>query len=138
MSTAVPTKIEIVTFTTLYPNSQQPNHGIFVENRLSHLVASQPVTSRVVAPVPWFPFSAPIFGRYSPFAKVVPQEVRSGLTVHHPRYGLLPKVGMSLVPGALFAASVSVLRKLRRERDFDLIDAHYFYPDAIAATWLGR
>src|ERR1700752_3834021 len=30
--------IEIVTFTTLFPNSIQSNHGVFVENRLRHLI----------------------------------------------------------------------------------------------------
>ncbi|MGH7000378.1 MAG: hypothetical protein ACREEA_02605 [Stellaceae bacterium] len=47
--------IRILTFTTLYPNAAQPNHGIFVENRLRHLVASGRVAAHVLAPVPWFP-----------------------------------------------------------------------------------
>ena len=32
--------IRVLTFTTLYPNSIQKHHGVFVENRLRHLVAS--------------------------------------------------------------------------------------------------
>ena len=35
---AVP--FRLLTFSTLYPNAAQPNHGVFVENRLRHLVAS--------------------------------------------------------------------------------------------------
>ena len=54
----VRSEIEIVTFTTLYPNSIQPNHGVFVETRLRQLLATGYVASRVVAPVPWFPFSS--------------------------------------------------------------------------------
>lgn len=45
---------------------------------------------------------------------------------------------MSLAPTLLFAACLPVLRRLRRERDFDLIDAHYFYPDGVAAAMLGK
>jgi glycosyltransferase involved in cell wall biosynthesis len=37
------------------------------------------------------------------------------------------------------AASVrSTLRRLQRDWDFDLIDAHYFYPDGVAAAILAR
>ena len=28
------TGLSLLTFTTLYPNARQPNHGVFVENRL--------------------------------------------------------------------------------------------------------
>ena len=52
-------QIRLVTFSTLYPNAVQPNHGVFVENRLRHLIASGEVVSRVVAPVPYFPFRSP-------------------------------------------------------------------------------
>ena len=44
--------MKLLTFSTLYPNSEQPNHGIFVETRLRYLIASGQVESRVVAPVP--------------------------------------------------------------------------------------
>jgi glycosyltransferase involved in cell wall biosynthesis len=45
---------------------------------------------------------------------------------------------MSLTPRSLFRAALPVLERLRKTRDFDLIDAHYFYPDGVAAAWLGR
>jgi glycosyltransferase involved in cell wall biosynthesis len=129
--------IEIVTFTTLYPNEVQPNHGVFVENRLSQIVATGDVASRVVAPVPWFPSSSAKFGHYAAYASVPPQEVRLGLAVVHPRFAALPKIGMSIAPILLFLASIASVRQLQRERDFDLIDAHYFYPDGVAAILLG-
>jgi glycosyltransferase involved in cell wall biosynthesis len=130
--------MEILTFTTLFPNPVQPHHGVFVENRLRHLVTNGRVNARVVAPVPWFPFSAPVFGRYAVYARVVPRETRAELTIEHPKYFVLPKFGMSAAPALLAAASLPVLRRLQRERDFDLIDAHYFFPDGVAAIRLGR
>lgn len=57
--------LRLLTFSTLYPNAAQPNHGIFVENRLRHLVASGAVTSTVVAPVPWFPSRNARFGHWA-------------------------------------------------------------------------
>lgn len=130
--------LRILTFTTLYPNNARPYHGVFVENRLRHLVAGGKVEARVVAPVPWFPFAHPRFGRYGDFARVTPRESRFGLPVLHPRYPVLPKFGMSLAPALLYAASLPVLRRLQAERDFDLIDAHYLYPDGVAAVMLGK
>ena len=61
------------------------------------------------------------------------------MRVDHPRYPVLPKVGMSAAPLALFAAILPLLRRqIRQGADFDLIDAHYFYPDGVAALLLGR
>jgi glycosyltransferase involved in cell wall biosynthesis len=46
---------------------------------------------------------------------------------------------MSAAPLAMFAAILPVLhRQMREGDDFDLIDAHYFYPDGVAAVLLGR
>lgn len=128
----------ILTFTTLYPNNVAPSHGVFVENRLRHLVASGQVSARIVAPVPWFPSAAPIFGRYAGYARTARRSERFGLAIEHPRYPVLPKLGMSAAPLLLFLATLPLLRRLRAEEDFDLIDAHYFYPDGVAAALLGR
>jgi teichuronic acid biosynthesis glycosyltransferase TuaC len=130
--------IRIITFSTLYPNSVQPNHGIFVENRLRHLVSSGQVVSRVVAPVGWVPFDSAVFGRYAANARVPITESRFDLPILHPRVLIIPKVGMLPAPALLFGAALRTLRRLQAEKDFDLIDAHYFYPDGVAATMLGR
>jgi teichuronic acid biosynthesis glycosyltransferase TuaC len=131
--------MKILTFSTLFPNTEKPGHGIFVETRLRHLVASGQVESRVVAPVPWFPLSGQRFGNYGKFARVPRAEVRHGLHVSHPRYLVLPKVGMNLAPLLLArAARREIARIIDEGYDFDLIDAHYFYPDGVAAAMLGR
>jgi glycosyltransferase involved in cell wall biosynthesis len=131
--------VRIVTFTTLYPNATRPQHGIFVETRLRKLVESGAVEARIVAPCPWFPFSSARFGRYAEFTRIPRQEERFGLRIDHPRYPLLPKIGMSSAPLALFAATLPLLRRQIKEgQDFDLIDAHYFYPDGVAAVLLGQ
>jgi glycosyltransferase involved in cell wall biosynthesis len=132
-------QVEILTFTTLYPSQIRPQHGIFVETRLRKLAESGTIGARVVAPCPWFPFTSPRFGRYALFARQPHEEIRFGLHVDYPRFPQLPKIGMSMAPLALFAAILPVLsRQLRRGRDFDLIDAHYFYPDGVAAVLLGH
>jgi glycosyltransferase involved in cell wall biosynthesis len=131
--------LRILTFTTLYPNAARPQFSVFVENRLRHLVASGDVAARVLAPVPYFPFSAERFGSYASFALAPRHEERFGIEIDHPRYLTLPKVGMSMAPFLLYASARGALeRLLRAGHRFDLIDAHYFYPDGVAAVMLGR
>lgn len=126
-------------FSTLYPSSVRPVHGIFVETRLRELLRSGAVQTRVVAPVPWFPSTHTRFGEYARFARTPATESRHGIEVLHPRYPLLPKVGMALAPFGLAAACIGPIRRLIAEGfDFDLIDAHYYYPDGVAAALLAR
>ncbi len=134
-----PATVKVLTFTTLYPNSIQEYHGIFVENRLRHLVASGQVDARVIAPVPWFPLGGQTFGRYADFARVPRKETRKGVDVLHPRYPVVPKIGMTLAPFLLYQATKGTIRRvIAAGFDFDLIDAHYFYPDGVSAVLLGR
>ena len=131
--------MKILTFSTLFPNAQMPGHGIFVETRLRQLVGSGQLEARVVAPVPWFPSSHPCFGRYATFARVPLAEVRYGVDVFHPRYPSLPRIGMGVAPALLATAATSTIATLMDEGFApDLIDAHYFYPDGVAAAALGR
>ena len=130
--------IRLLVFTSLYPNAAQPRHGVFVEERLRHLVDSGRIAATVIAPVPWFPFPNPMFGAYATFASVPAKEERYGIRILHPRYPVIPKLGMSIAPFLMYRALLPVLRKLKAEgTDFDLIDAHYFYPDGVAAARLG-
>ena len=131
--------IKLLTFTTLYPNSAQRRHGIFVEQRLRHLLGSGRVQSRVVAPVPWFPWRHDVFGKYATLARVPRTEERYGIEVVHPRYPLVPKIGTTTAPIFMANAVASTVRAcLRDGYDFDVIDAHYFYPDGVAAALLAQ
>jgi len=126
-------------FSTLYPNAAQPVHGLFVERRLLKVVETGRVEARVVAPVPWFPFASERFPAYAAFARVPERETRHGLEIVHPRYPLPPKVGMSAAPLLMALATLATVRRVRDDGfDFDLIDAHYYYPDGVAAALLGR
>lgn len=90
----------------------------------------------VIAPVPWAP---PMVRGFSKLRKVPRKESRNGFTVYHPRYVVIPKVGMNLTPYTLYQSINWQLRALLEAGErFDLIDAHYFYPDGVAAAMLGR
>ena len=130
--------LSILTVTTLFPNPVQPAHGSFVARRLEKLVASGQIKAEVLAPVPWLPAWSP----YSPSGQLdrVPYvRMHGGLRVCHPRYLVVPKIGMTLTSQTLFWTLKLGLQKLLAEgRKFDLIDAHYFYPDGVAAVRLAK
>lgn len=131
--------LRLLTFTTLYPHAGLPNQGVFVENRLRHLVATGQATSTVLAPVPWFPSRHARFGGWARFAMAETEERRHGLRVLHPRYAVIPKIGMAAAPAALYStAKRAVQRLLRQGLAVDVIDSHYLYPDGVVAVALGR
>ena len=130
--------LSILTVTTLFPNPVKPTHGSFVATRLEKLVASNEVTAKVVAPLPWLPS----WVRYPPAGRLdlTPRTRLHGeLTVHHPRYFVVPKIGMTLTPHTLFWTLKRTFERLIAQGErFDLIDAHYFYPDGVAAVRLAQ
>jgi teichuronic acid biosynthesis glycosyltransferase TuaC len=129
--------VRTLLFSTLYPSSARPLHGVFVETRLRELLQRGGVQTRVVAPVPWFWSTDERHGAYAAMARTPRHEQRHGIEVYHPRFVRLPKIGMSSAPFMLALGARSTLARLQREGfDFDVIDAHYYYPDGVAAALL--
>jgi glycosyltransferase involved in cell wall biosynthesis len=130
--------LKILVLSTLYPNAVQRRHGIFIEHRVAHLAAAGGDSVRVVAPVPWFPFTSRRFGAWGEHARVPHKAERRGFPVVHPRYPTIPKVGMTPAPLLMAAALAAPIAAIRRDFDFDVIDSYYLYPDGVAAALLGR
>ena len=119
--------IRLLTFSTLYPSPARPNHGVFVANRLRHLLAGGEAMATVLAPTPWRGGAGWRGG----------EEMRQGLRVLHPAFLALP--GLLTTPTTLFASARRALRRLLDAGEaFDLIDGHYLYPDGVAALRLGQ
>ena len=131
--------IRLLVISTLYPNNVQTRHGIFVETRLRHLMATGGVTATVIAPVPWFPFDDANHPNYVRSARIPKTEQRHGIEIVHPRYLVVPKVGMLLAPFFLFLSLLwCYLRLPKQQRQYDLIDGHYYYPDGVAIAFLAK
>jgi glycosyltransferase involved in cell wall biosynthesis len=130
--------LRLVTFSTLYPNAAQPTHGVFVEQRLRHMLATGRVAASVVAPVPWFPSRASWLGRYAEFAAAPARETRHGVDVSHPRYAVIPKLGMALAPRLLAWGAERAIKAAWTQSRAQLLDAHYLYPDGVAAAAIAR
>ncbi len=127
----------IVVFTTLFPNAGQPSAGLFIRERMFRVAKVLPLT--VVAPVPWFPFQG-LLRRWRPhFRPEAPRhEVQDGIEVRHPRFLSVPGA-FKWLDGILMALGcLPTMLRLKRAFGFNLIDAHFAYPDGDAGTLLGK
>jgi teichuronic acid biosynthesis glycosyltransferase TuaC len=127
-------RLRILVYTSLFPNSVQPLAGTFVRERLRYL--REFVDMSVIAPVPYFP-SWLHFSRWRNWARIPHSENCGGFDTKHPRYLVIPKLGMATHGVSMFAGTLRQVCDRLKEADFDLIDAHYVYPDGFAATLLG-
>jgi len=107
--------MNILTVSSLYPNNVDLKHGIFVETRLRHLIQHFPeIKVTVIAPVPWFPFSSKKFGEYAKYAGVFEKEIRHNIEIYHPKYLVIPKIGMYITPFFMSRAISKTIKKLIR------------------------
>ncbi len=126
--------MRVLVLSSVYPSATIPTRGIFVHERTRHL---SPVDRlEVVAPVSWFPLNRLLRGKDR--ALVPAAGIRDGVSVSYPRFLSIPRVGKSLDGLLYFASVLPALLHLRRRFRFDLIDAHFAYPDGLAGILLGR
>ena len=131
--------VHLLTFTSLYPSSARPRHGIFIESRLQGLLRRGGLRAHVIAPVPWFPFTGTRWGEYGRVGRTPHRELRNGIEVRYPRYPSLPYVGFSAKPDLMARAGLRAVESLLREGEaIDLVDAHYLYPDGVAAAEIAQ
>ena len=134
MSTAEP---RIVVLTTLFPHAGQPTAGLFIRERMLRVARALPLV--VVAPTPWFPFQSLVRRRRPHFRPAAPAtEVREGVEVRRPRFLSVPGALKWLDGFFMAVGCLPTLLQLKRSFAFNLIDAHFAYPEGYAATLLGR
>ncbi|PKO57174.1 MAG: glycosyl transferase family 1 [Betaproteobacteria bacterium HGW-Betaproteobacteria-21] len=127
----------IAIFSTLFPNSIQPNAGLFIRERMFRMGRHAPLV--VVAPQPWFPLQSLI--RYvKPGYRPMPppQEVQEGITVLFPRFLAVPGLFRRFDGLSMALCTFALMRRLRKDRQLGIIDAHFAYPCGDAAMRLGR
>lgn len=125
--------MHVVLFTNAFPNAAEPQRGAFTFQIARALEGM--VELDIVAPLPFVPRW---MARSHPIAGVSAAERMEGLAVHHPRYLVIPKIAGATHTATLALAALPVIRSIQRRRRIDLINAHWVYPDGVAAVWIGR
>ena len=129
--------IKVLLVSSIFPNSAENERGIFTYH-IAEALKSR-CRLEVVAPLPWVP--RPLKNRDPEKylnAQVPVIENISGQRVHHPRYGAIPGFLNFLHPIFMFAPLLQLIKKLDRQEGIDVINAHWLFPDGVAATWVAR
>jgi teichuronic acid biosynthesis glycosyltransferase TuaC len=132
---ALKMRLRVLIYTTLFPNSVQPLQGHFVWERMRHLLPH--IDMSVIAPIPYFP-PVNLNERWYKFASIPRNERFGGFDVDHPRYVVIPNAAMAIHGISMFAGTLPQVRRRLGAMQYDLIDAHYIYPDGVAAVMLGK
>jgi glycosyltransferase involved in cell wall biosynthesis len=127
----------LVVLSSLFPSAVRPGTGLFIRERMFRVGRILPIV--VVSPQPWFPLQGLIRRIRPNFRPPAPRaETQDGITVLRPRFVSFPGVFRSLDGWLMAVGCYWTLRRLRAEFDFELIDAHFAYPEGYAGVLLGR
>jgi len=128
--------VRLLTYTNLYPSVDLPRHGIFVEERLRHLVATGRIEAEVCALRPRNTMNP---GMYLGNMRHLDTEARHGLRVIYVPVPTLPLITNWIDPILWAHASRKAVTNVIGSSSSDIIiDAHFLYPDAVAAVILGH
>jgi len=127
----------LLVFSSLFPSSVQPHAGLFIRERMFQVGKVLPLT--VVAPVPWFPLQR-LIRFWRPHYRPAPptHEVQAGVDVWYPRFISLPGLFRAWDGFFMALSCWRIMRRLKCDLAYDIIDAHFAYPDGYAATLLGK
>ncbi len=121
--------MKILSFSYCFPNSDNPNWGIFVFHRISALARLE--TLQVYSPVPWFPFLA---GKQAGDTR----ENWNGLDVFRPKFFYTPKI-LKNQDARFYAKGIKhYVADLCRDWRPDILDAHFVWPDGVGVSRIAR
>ena len=129
----VQAKKQILAISYLFPNCNQPNHGIFVLNRLKAMSKYADIT--VINPIPDSPLHRKI-NKFSYLQSIPELEYMKGISVYHPRFFSIPGHVKSIEMLTYRRAVKKVLDDIGY--NFDLIDLHWTFPDLPCGYWLSK
>jgi teichuronic acid biosynthesis glycosyltransferase TuaC len=131
--------VKVLLLSNLYPTPSDPNRGLFTA-QLAREMAGR-CELRVCVPLPWTPtgrVATLMPARFREFAFPARHTRIDGLDVDYPRYPLLPKISERWQARLMRLGLGGHVARLRRHFAFDVINAHWLYPDGVAAVALGQ
>ena len=127
--------MKIVSVSHMFPNSINPHIGVFVKERVKHVAIKTELI--MVAPVQSFPF-IDYTTKYAGLSQLRDEETIDGITVHHPKYFMIPKYFKTLDAIFYGRSLAQFMESLANRTDFDIFDFHWVYPDAIGGLQWAR
>jgi glycosyltransferase involved in cell wall biosynthesis len=123
--------MKILFISSQFPNSLEPNRGIFSFQIVKELASFTEV--RVIAPLPTLGWINGLsrFKKHKTDLNVPVYEEFHSIPVYHPRYLALPKMGLSH-QWTFEIALKKLLHTIHAEWSFDVVNCHWLFPDGVA------
>ena len=126
-------------FSNLFPTSRDPNRGLFTRQIAAEL--ARLCDLEVAVPLPWFP-SGRLAARLAPayareFGALADRQEFDGVVATYPRYPLIPKLSERAHDQFMYLGVRGAIARRHHERPFDVINAHWLYPDGVVAARIG-
>lgn len=121
----------VLALSTLYPNPVNPRFGTFVARSLETLAKRGDWRVTLINPIGLPPLA---LGRYRPLADLPEVAEEGGITIHRPRFTLIPRIGARRNAAAIARAVLPLVRRIHAEAPVDVLDAQFFFPDGPAAA----
>jgi len=125
----------VLVLSTLYPNAVNPRFGTFVARSLEALAKRGDWRVTVINPIGLPPL---VLGRYRALADLPLLAEEGGITIHRPRFTLIPRIGARRNAAAIARAAVPLAQAVHAETPIDVVDAQFFFPDGPAAAEVAR
>jgi len=119
-----------------FPNPLLPRLGLWADRLMR---ACMPACEfKVISPIPYAP-PLPGFVEYTRFRGLPAAHDAGGIEVFHPRFATAPGQSLHGIEDLLqFPTVARVAERIRREFRFDLVHAHFTFPDGVVAARLAE
>lgn len=129
-------RLRILVLSWNYPTGAAPQRGLWVQRMCD--AAAQRADIIVLVPTPWVPplFPLKAVARF----RMIPQWERRGRTeIYFPRVpGSIEYFTHDFDARLALRNVLALARRLHAENSFDLIHAHFIYPDGVVASQIGQ
>jgi teichuronic acid biosynthesis glycosyltransferase TuaC len=129
-------RLRILVLSWNYPTPAAPQEGLWVERMCD--AASQEADVTVIVPTPWVPPFVPVQS-LARFRRIPPHDRRGAVEIHFPRIvGSVDYLTHEFDARLALPRVLALARRLHAERPFDVIHAHFIYPDGVVASVVGK
>lgn len=130
--------MNVLLYSSEFPTPANRSSSVFTYYMAKEL--NKLCSLQVVSALPWFPNVdyLKVNKKWAEKAEIPFSFDFNGLTVSYPRYPLLPKISSNFHPFLQAVGSFNHVKKLHKKNNFDVINAHWIYPDGVAAVILGK
>ncbi|HVT40685.1 MAG TPA: glycosyltransferase [Gemmatimonadaceae bacterium] len=129
-------RLRILVLSWHYPTSAAPLRGLWVERMVDAAAAAADV--RVIVPTPWVPPLVPMRS-LSRYRHIPQREMRGGVEIHYPRVlGSVEHFTDGIDARLSLPSVLALARRLHHAAPFDLIHAHFVYPEGVVASAIAR